>query len=127
MVGRIYELKNQMLDRIEDELIERGTGRIDVEETGKMIDMVKDLAAAEKDCWKAEYYRAVTEAMGQSGYSSDYPMRSTSKQAHYGSGYQRRGYGKHDDMVESIRMAMRGLPPEKQDEMREQLRMVLEV
>lgn len=65
MVEVIYDLKNQLLEEMERETKERGIERLDKER----VDMVKDLACAEKDCWEAEYYRAVTEAMeGQSGY-----------------------------------------------------------
>ena len=68
MVDRIYELKNQILARLEQEMQERGD-RLDATEAGKLVDMVKDLAEAEEKCWEAEYYRSVTESMGQSqGY-----------------------------------------------------------
>lgn len=75
MVGEIYELKNKILAQVKKEITERGVEKMDVEEVGKMVDMVKDLADAEKNCWKADYYRAVTEAMGSQGYSQGYtPM-----------------------------------------------------
>ena len=113
MVDRIYDLKNQVLDRIEQEVREKGIDRADY--LGMMVDMVKDLAEAEKDCWKASYYRAVTEAMeGKSGYGmSRQPMR--------------RGYrDRSNEMVESVRMAMMDMAPEERDRMRDQLRMAME-
>lgn len=65
MVEEIYDLKNQLLDSMSKEIDERGIERLDKEK----VDMVKDLAEAEKSCWEAEYYRSVTEAMeGGSGY-----------------------------------------------------------
>lgn len=65
MVEEIYEIKNELLEQLRKEIGAKGIERIDKE----MVDMVKDLAAAEKDCWEAEYYRSVTEAMeGGSGY-----------------------------------------------------------
>lgn len=48
---------------------DRGVERMDVTEMGRLTDMVRDLSEAEKACWEAEYYRAVTESMGASGYS----------------------------------------------------------
>lgn len=68
MVEVIFDLKNQLLEDLEKDAQERGIDHLDKEK----VDMVKDLAEAEKDCWKAEYYRSVTEAMeGASGYSGD--------------------------------------------------------
>lgn len=40
-----------------------GPESINTDEMGKVVDMIKDLAEAEKDCWKACYYKLVTEAM----------------------------------------------------------------
>lgn len=64
MVETIYELKNMLLESMMEEAKERGVERLDKER----VDMVKDLAEAEKSCWEAEYYRGVSEAMEQSGY-----------------------------------------------------------
>lgn len=124
MVSRIYDIKNQVLDRIDQDLRERGIERADMTQMGMMVDMVKDLAEAEKDCWKAEYYRSVTEAMGdgKSGYG-DYGMRQRMPEQNV-----RRGY--HDrmgnDMVESVRMALQGMAPDERDRMRDQLRKAME-
>lgn len=72
MVEEIYDLKNQLLDSMAKEIDERGIERLDKEK----VDMVKDLAEAEKSCWEAEYYRSVTEAMeGGSGYDGQMGMR----------------------------------------------------
>ena len=69
MVDVIFDLKNQLLGDVLRETRERGIDHLDKEK----VDMIKDLAEAEKNCWKASYYRAVTEAMedGGSGYPSD--------------------------------------------------------
>lgn len=61
MVEKIKELKDNILDQLEQDVQEKGPNRIDP----KMVDMVKDLAEAEKACWEAEYYMTVTEAMGE--------------------------------------------------------------
>lgn len=70
MVEKIKEIKDQALRRMEQSINERGIERADVGEMGKLADVVKDLAEAEKSCWEAEYYRSVTEAMedGSMGY-----------------------------------------------------------
>ena len=37
--------------------------KLDIDQAGKTVDMVKDLCDAEKNLWKAAYYKAVTKAM----------------------------------------------------------------
>lgn len=37
--------------------------KADLDSAGKLVDMIKDLAKAEKDCWEACYYKTVVEAM----------------------------------------------------------------
>lgn len=66
MVDKIYGIKNQLIKEVEKTIAERGIERVD----GERVDMIKDLAEAEKNCWEAEYYRTVAEAMkeGKSGY-----------------------------------------------------------
>ena len=86
MVEVIYDLKNQLLDEMLKEVRERGIDHLDREQ----VDMIKDFAEAEKDCWKAAYYRAITEAMeeGQnSGYSSGMMMPMPYDNYGYTDGY----------------------------------------
>lgn len=124
MVEKIYAIKNQLLEQLEKDVREKGADRADPQ----MVDMVKDLAEAEEKCWKAEYYRAVTEAMeGKQGYDGGhmgYQQRS-----------ERRGYGRmgepmgamgRTDMVESVRMAMMGMSPDERERMRAELRKAME-
>lgn len=87
MVERIKETKDKVLRRMEQAIDERGMERADVNELGKLADIVKDLAEAEKSCWEAEYYRSVSEAMedGSMGYDDGMGY------ARGGQGY-RRGY-----------------------------------
>lgn len=69
MVEEIYDIKNQFLEKMRNDIEERGIDRVDVGEMYKLADIVKDMAEAEKSCWEAEYYRGVAEAMeNQSGY-----------------------------------------------------------
>lgn len=42
-----------------------GVEGVDTTEMGQVIDMIKDLAEAKKDCMKACYYKTVIEAMGE--------------------------------------------------------------
>ena len=125
MVEDIYTLKNEILQQAKKELKERGPERIDVNRMGEIIDMVKDLAEAEKSCWEASYYRKVTEAMeGPSGYSTNSNPASGGGNMGYGgsggrSGYStqtaRQGYGSmgHGDLIEKLSEEYRQLGPEE--------------
>lgn len=136
MVEVIRNLKDQLLEQMEKEVGERGAERLDPD----MVDMVKDLAEAEKSCWEAEYYRSVSEAMGN-GSDMGYSMRRgydnrmqgyqgrSGWQNQYGSGYSRRGYGSmgYADSVEGIRNIMMTASPEEKERMRAELRTMLDM
>ena len=142
MVEKIKETKDQVLRRLEQSINERGTDRMDVSEVGKLADAVKDLAEAEKSCWEAEYYRAVTEAMedGSMGYdgmgyqqgrggqsSSQGYRRGYSGQPRNSMGqYTRRGYG-HDDMMQELRQMMDAAEPQEREQLKRQLRQMTEM
>ena len=120
MVEDIYALKNEILQQANKELKERGPERIDVARMGEMVDMVKDLAEAEKDCWKAQYYRnAVTEAMeNKYGYTTQMggPQGVTARQG-YGMQTARPGYSMmpmgHEDVIGEIENKYQNLPQEE--------------
>lgn len=149
MVEVIYDLKNQLLEKMEQDAQERGIERLDKE----MVDMVKDLAAAEKYCWEAEYYRGVSEAMeGQSGYPNygmGYPQgggrsggssggRSGGSGGRSGgsggSGYpsrdsrgrytSRRGYAMGYP-IEDLKMELQNADPQQREQMMQELRQLM--
>lgn len=60
----ICEMKEKLISWTKEEL-EKGKDCVDTEEAGNVVDMIKDLAEAEEKCWKAAYYKAVVEAMGE--------------------------------------------------------------
>ena len=145
MVEKIKEIKDQALRRMEQSINERGIERADVQEMGKLADIVKDLAEAEKACWEAEYYMSVTEAMGdgqmgydgadgmryaqngsQGGYRSGYRGQSRDSMGRYTSrrGY-RDGYG-HQDMMQEIRQMMQTADPQEREQLKMQLRQMTE-
>ena len=137
MVDKIYEMKNKIIEQVEKDMRER-PDRVD----GEMIDAIKDLSEAEKNCWEAEYYRAVTEAMeggsGYSGYSdgSSYggsPSGGSSSggrsgwQNQYGSGRNsggRRGYDGssrtmgYQEAMDTMRHYMHNSDPAERERMR---------
>lgn len=138
MVENIYETKNWILGRVKKDIQENGIDRIDVAEMGKLIDMVKDLAEAEKACWESDYYRSVTEAMdGSSGYNMPgYNGRGNMGRSgwsnQYGSGPSRRGYSGnqmngygasgYQDHVEALKMEMQNADPQERDRIMQELR-----
>lgn len=61
-ISRIHAMKESLTEWAKSE-IEKGKECVDTEEMGSVIDMIKDLADAEKNCYEAKYYKAIHEAM----------------------------------------------------------------
>lgn len=133
MVDRIYEIKNKIIEQVEKDMLDKGADRIDPE----MVDMVKDLADAEKSCWEAEYYRSVVEAMGgnagygmggaQMGYNGAYGTQ----QGNYGyrdsmGRYARRGYGSgYQEHIEALKTELKNAEPQQREAMVKELRAMM--
>lgn len=116
MVEKIYELKNQMLERFEQEVRERGIERMDITEAGKLADIVKDLAEAEACCWKAEYYRSVTNAMG-GGSEQSRQSYQPAQQTGARQGYQV-AHARVESATEGLRNAMMTASPDERERIR---------
>ena len=141
MVDKIYEIKNKVIEKVEEVMRERGADRIDPE----MVDMIKDLAEAEKSCWEAEYYRSVSEAMESSGYmpemsygyqgqggsqggsqmpsgnSMGYRQSGRGSANQYGGSGGRRGYGYDGDPMQMIREMMQSADQSEKDRIKREL------
>lgn len=61
-VKDICELKDKLVCSVRDEL-SKGIQNVNTHEMGQVIDMIKDLAEAEKECWESVYYKSIVEAM----------------------------------------------------------------
>lgn len=136
MVELIKQTKDSMLERMEQAINERGADRIDVSEMGKLADIVKDLAEAEKSCWEAEYYRTVTESMedGSMGYDQTgyQGQRGSQGGSQVRRGYRdsmgryaRRGYdGRygHDDVMQTVKDLMTSADPQEREQLKRELR-----
>lgn len=61
----LCEAKKQLANEVSGQL-RQGIERINTEELGQAIDMIKDLAEAEKLCQEACYYQSIVEAMEES-------------------------------------------------------------
>lgn len=62
MVHKICKMKDELCDYASQQM-ERGLDNVDTREMGMVVDMIKDLAEAEKACLEAEYYDTVIDAM----------------------------------------------------------------
>lgn len=58
----LNELKHDLIEAAKAEMA-KGIENVPTEEMGEVVDMIKDLASAEKDCMEAAYYETVTDAM----------------------------------------------------------------
>lgn len=62
MVHKICKMMDKLCDYASQQM-ERGLDNVDTREMGMVVDMIKDLAEAEKACLEAEYYDTVIDAM----------------------------------------------------------------
>lgn len=60
---RIHEMLEKVSEIALSELNIKGACNVDTDEMGKVVDMIKDLAEAEKAAWEKCYYKEVVEAM----------------------------------------------------------------
>lgn len=133
MVEELKKTKDQFLQHMERLINERGLDRLDVKMLGEYADIIKDLAEAEEKCWKAEYYKTVTEAMESGGGSSGYTSMSRGTMASMDAGGYggRRGYSGssanggnlmgHSDPVSAIRDMMATASPEMRMQIKTEL------
>lgn len=85
----ISEMKNKLIDWMKEE-IDKGKICVDTKEAGEVIDMIKDLAEAEKDIEKACYYKEMTKLLKEE--SEEGPMGYNNRR--YSSGqYAPKGRG----------------------------------
>ena len=135
MVNKIYQMKNELLEQVDRVMHERGIERMDIDRVNKMIDMVHHLAESESNCWQAEYYRTVTEAMkGESSGYSTQSMGSGMRQGYApgtggtgsSAGYMpmRQGYMGSmgfEENLDPIRTMMRDAKPDEREKMRNEI------
>ena len=87
----ISDIKHDLIDAAKAQFAQ-GVECVDTEEMGEVIDMIKDLAQAEKSCMEAAYYEMVCEAMqGEESYGYDRWRYSSGRFAPKGRGSVR-GY-----------------------------------
>lgn len=83
MIKSLEKIECKLIEAVEMEFA-KGVENVDVDEAGKVIDMIYDLAKAKKNCFEAEYYKTVNEAMEEKeeegeeryGYTRFLPKRT---------------------------------------------------
>lgn len=81
MIKRIENLEEKALS-----ILECGEWNLASEEGGAIVDEIKDLADAKKNCWKACYYEEVVKAMKQAEEEPRYGERAGYDNWRYSSG-----------------------------------------
>ena len=119
---KIQRMRDKLCDYVCEQM-ERGLDKVDTQEMGMAIDMIKDLAEAEKCCNEAEYYDTVVDAMDgddRYGYVMDDDrsdrMGYRNSQGQYARKPSRRRMrrsGYSDESVEGLRRAIRDADPER--------------
>lgn len=151
MKDAIRDTKEQILQRMQSSIAERGVERADVAELGMLADMVKDLADADESCWEAKYYEAVTGAMdgSRAGYGMGYAgggmgyARAAQQGTQGRMGYDgaerdgivrisdRRGYREypygHEDTMGELRQMMQVADPQERERLKMQLRQMADM
>lgn len=87
MLSDLCDLKKRLLNLAKGE-VDRDITNVDAKELGEVVDMVKDLAAAEASCYEACYYKTVVEAMADAETVPDVDdeMRRGYNHRHYANG-----------------------------------------
>lgn len=72
---KLGEIEKKIIEHLEGCIAEKGLACMDAEETGEVVDMIKDLADAKKNCYKAKYYETVVEAMEDADEEEELMMK----------------------------------------------------
>ena len=85
------EIKHALIDAVKAQ-VAQGLDRADTKEMGEAIDMIKDLAEAEKSCMESCYYESMMDDDERMGYNS----RRYASGRYAPKGRGRRGYDRAD-------------------------------
>lgn len=89
---KIKEIKKNLISAIEF-AVSQGvfSSNVEAKELGEVVDMVKDLAETDKNCWEACYYKSVVKAMEES--SSENPGMGYNSNRYANGQYAPSGHG----------------------------------
>lgn len=80
-------MKDTLIRGLDYELMSKGFHGTSTAEAGQIVDMIKDLAQAEKDCMEACYYKSVVGAMDDYGFENEHEIEDYGRM-----GYDTRRY-----------------------------------
>lgn len=103
MIDKICKMKDKLCEYAHRQM-QQGLDRVDTREMGAVIDMIKDLAEAEKSCMEADYYESVVEAMEEGGGRYGYDGGGSSGVGSRGESGGRSGYRMESSDGEGGRM-----------------------
>ena len=103
MIDKICKMKDKLCEYAHQQM-QQGLDRVDTREMGAVIDMIKDLAEAEKSCMEADYYESVVEAMEEGGDRYGYDGGGSSGGGSRGESGGRSGYRMESSDGEGGRM-----------------------
>lgn len=103
MIDKICKMKDKLCEYAHQQM-QQGLDRVDTREMGAVVDMIKDLAEAEKSCMEADYYESVVEAMEEGGDRYGYDGGGSSGGGSRGGSGGRSGYRMESSDGEGGRM-----------------------
>lgn len=91
-------IKTDLVEGLRCELMMKGLTGVDTCEAGQIVDMIKDLAQAEKDCMEKCYYESVVGVMDEYGFENEIEIENAGRAGYdtrrYASGrYAPKGHG----------------------------------
>ena len=119
---KLSTVKLALMDAV-SEHISDGLETVDTEELGEVIDMIKDICEAEKDCAKACYYHSVTDAMADGEQARSHRMGYISDTEIDWSKWEEKTHKKPtlDDTIDSIKEMWDDADPDLKRQIKNQL------
>lgn len=116
-------MKENLIRGLDYEMMCKGTDNMNVDTTGKIVDMIKDLAQAEKDCMEACYYKTVVGAMDEHGFENEHEIEEYGRMGYdtrrYSNGrYAPKGAGHYSPVHGYTPMTMNHMPTYKDHDFR---------
>lgn len=116
-------MKENLVRGLDYEMMCKGTDNMNVDTTGKIVDMIKDLAQAEKDCMEACYYKTVVGAMDEHGFENEHEIEEYGRMEYdtrrYSNGrYAPKGAGHYSPVRGYTPMAMGRMPQQEDHDFR---------
>ena len=82
----IGAIKKDLIKIFDSEIHRKGVDDLDTKDCGEVVDMIKDLAEAEKACMEACYYETIVKAMEKADEDGEEDEKMGYNARHYASG-----------------------------------------